>query len=63
MVESDLAKQTDPIVIGNLTIVRDVLRWAVGMHWVELTDGAHPWLVAYLLDDPPKLDNTPPETN
>lgn len=45
---------------SNLLIVRDVLRWVAGAHWVELTDGGNPWLAAYLLDDPPKIDDTQP---
>lgn len=63
MVEGDLARQTDPAAIRNLSIVRDVLRWAVGSHWPDLTDGENPWLVAYLLDDPPRIDDTPAEEN
>ena len=49
--------------IRNLSIVRDVLRWAMGGHWTDLTDGDDPWLVAYLLDDPPKINDTPTEEN
>lgn len=63
MVESDLERQINPAAIGNLIIVRDVLRWATGAHWTDLTDGPNAWLVAYLLDDPPKLDDTPAEEN
>ena len=63
LVESDMSNQTDPAAIANLSIVRDVLRWVAGDHWTELSDGDNPWLVAYLLDDPPQLDNTPPEAN
>jgi hypothetical protein len=40
-----------------------VLAWVVGGHWTDLTDGANPWLAAFLLDDPPKIDDTPPEVN
>lgn len=63
MVESDLSQQADPFAVANLTIVRDVLRWATGAHWTDLTDGPNAWLVAYLLDDPDKIDNTPAEEN
>lgn len=63
LVERDLDRQTNSVAVHNLTIVRDVLRWVAGAHWTDLTDGTNPWLVAYLLDDPPKIDDTPPETN
>lgn len=63
MAEGDLARQTDPAAVANLSIVRDVLRWVAGGHWTDLTDGSNPWLVAYLLDDPDRMDNTPPEIN
>jgi hypothetical protein len=64
MIERDLPNHAnDPAVAQNLTIVRDVLRWVMGSHWVDLSDGDHPWLVAYLLDDPPRLDDTPTESN
>lgn len=62
-VESDLSQQPDSTAAQNLSIVRDVLRWVTGAHWADLADGDNPWLVAYLLDDPPKLDDTPPEVN
>lgn len=63
MVEHSLSQQTDPDAVRNLSIVRDVLAWAMGAHWADLTDGPNPWLVAYLLDDPDKIDDTPPEIN
>lgn len=63
MVESDLSHQTDPAAVHNLSIVRDVLRWATGSYWTDLTDGPNPWLAAYLLDDPDRIDDTPPEIN
>lgn len=62
LVESDLERQ-DGRVKENLSIVRDVLRWAAGGPWYELHDGYNPWLAAYLLDDPPKLSDVPPEIN
>lgn len=62
MVEADMARRSGD-ESKNLSIVRDVLRWVAGSHWIDLTDGENPWLVAYLLDDPPKIDNTPPEIN
>lgn len=61
--EIDLSQLTDRTAVANLTIARDVLRWATGSHWSDLTDGPNPWLVAYLLDDPQKIDDTPAETN
>lgn len=63
LVESDLPHHTDPAALTNLTIVRDVLRWVAGGHWSDLSDGPNPWLVAYLLDDPQRIDDTPPEAN
>lgn len=63
MVEREYARQTNEAAVANLSIVRDVLRWVAGMHWVDLVDSPNPWLIAILLDDPPKLDDTPPETN
>lgn len=62
LVESDLARQSDR-ARENLSIVRDVLKWVTGMHWVDLADGENPWLVAYLLDDPPKLQDIDPTVN
>lgn len=49
--------------MANLRIAYDVLAWVMGEHWTALTDGQNPWLAAFLLDDPPKIDNTPPEVN
>lgn len=63
VLESELSRQTDPAAIHNLTIARDVLAWVAGRHWVEVSEGSNPWLVAFLMDDPPKLDDTPPEIN
>lgn len=62
LVVSDLARQEGRSK-ENLSIVRDVLRWVTGAHWVELTDGDNPWLAAYLLDDPPKLEDIDPSNN
>jgi hypothetical protein len=59
MVDAELAQGPNE----KLQVVRDVLAWVAGAHWTDLTDGPNPWLVAYLLDDPPKLDDTPPEVN
>lgn len=62
--ESALARQTDnDLAANNIRIARDVLAWVAGGHWTDLTDGSNPWLVAFLLDDPTKLDDTPPEVN
>lgn len=63
MLEGELARQTDHAARNNLSIARDVLAWVVGGHWVDLTDGPNPWLAAFLLDDPPKLEDIPPEVN
>jgi hypothetical protein len=41
-------------------IMRDALAWVTGRRPPD--DGPTLWLVAYLLDDPPKPD-TPPEVN
>jgi len=62
LVELDMARRSGD-ESKSLSIVRDVLRWVAGAHWTDLTDRSNPWLVAYLLDDPPTLDNTPPEIN
>lgn len=45
----------------NIEIARNVLAWVMGAR-VDL-DAASAWLVGFLLDDPDKLDNTPPEIN
>jgi hypothetical protein len=54
---SDLESQS------NVLLMRDVLRWVAGAHWGDLVHGPNAWLCAFLLDDPPKLDDTPPEVN
>lgn len=59
LLDSELARRPDP----QYQIARDVLAWVAGGHWTDLTDGANPWLVAFLLDDPPQLDSTPPSVN
>lgn len=63
--DAELTRLADPesLSANNLSIVRDVLAWVAGAHWIDLTEGRNPWLVAFLLDDPPKLDDTPPEVN
>ena len=63
LVESELARQTSEVAKHNLSIARDVLRWVVGGPWHELTDGENPWLVAFLLDDPPNINDTAPNAN
>jgi hypothetical protein len=45
----------------NVDLARAVLAWVVGGR-VDL-DGPHAWLCGYLLDDPPQIDDTPPERN
>ncbi len=45
----------------NVAIARDVLRWVIGER-VDL-DGANAWLCGYLLDDPPRIVDAPPEAN
>ena len=55
-VANDMAK-------NNMTIARDVLRWVTGGHWTELSDGQHPWLAAFLMDDPPQIGGGKPEDN
>ena len=59
---ADLLRSSEAAV-KNLSITRDVLRWVAGAHWVDLSDGHNPWLVAYLLDDPPQLDPHDPMEN
>lgn len=63
MLEGELPRQTDAAAINNLSIARDVLAWVAGGHWTDLTDGPNPWLSAFLLDDPPKIDPTLPGDN
>lgn len=57
LLDSDLARQANP----HYQIARDVLAWAVGGRAPD--DGPNLWLVAFLLDDPPKLTDVPPEVN
>ena len=65
LLESELARCTDANDLGarNLSIARDVLSWVAGAHWTEITDGPNPWLCAFLLDDPPKMEDIPPGDN
>lgn len=63
MVSSELKRQTHPEVVDHLAIVHDVLNWVMGATSAELLDGPNAWLVAYLMDDPPRLDGTPGEVN
>lgn len=56
--ESELSRQPDSI---NLRIAHDVLSWVMGGE--APNDGPTLWLIAFLLDDPPKLDNSPPDIN
>lgn len=63
LLDAELTRQTDPAALANMSIARDVLAWVVGGHWTDLTDGRNPWLVAFLLDDPPQLQDVPPEVN
>lgn len=44
----------------NLQIARDVLAWAMGESGLALQTI---WLSAYLLDDPPQIQPTPPGDN
>jgi len=53
--------EREAIDMLNLTLTRDLLEWVVGQH-VEI-DGPNAWLCGYLLDDPPKLDDTRPDIN
>lgn len=48
-------------MLDNITIARDVLWWVVG--GTAPMDDRTNWLVAFLLDDPDKIDDTPPEMN
>lgn len=57
LLDSELARQPS----AQYQIARDVLAWAVGGEAPH--DGPTLWLVAFLLDDPPQLDSTPPEVN
>lgn len=45
----------------SIQLVRDVLAWVMGGRIDH--DAPNSWLCAYLLDDPPKLDDTDPRTN
>mgnify|MGYP000045791258 CR=1 FL=1 len=47
---------------SGLIVARDVLAWVVGGDAMRL-DGPSDFLCAFLLPDPPKLDDTPPEVN
>ena len=47
---------------NNLRLAQDVLGWVAGKSSLEISQ-PNEWLAGYLLDDPPKLDNTPPESN
>lgn len=49
------------LAIAQLTLLRDALEWVMGSP-VD-TDGPNAWLVAYLLDDPPKLESYDPREN
>lgn len=59
--EFDRCPLDDGLTLSNLSIARDVLAWVAGSE-VDL-DGPNAWLVAFLLDDPPQLNSTPPEVN
>lgn len=45
----------------NMLVAHDVLAWVVGerLAW----DGPTDWLCAFLLPDPPRIDDTPTEVN
>lgn len=58
MIERDLPNHSGRAA-ENLSIARDVLAWVAGGHWTDLTDGQNPWLVAFLLDDPPQIGPPP----
>lgn len=62
--ESELARQSDQQSLGasNIRIARDVLAWCIGESAFDIGP-PNEWLLAFLLDDPPKLDDTPPEVN
>lgn len=47
--------------LNSLHVARDVLAWVMGGRVPD--DGPNLWLVAYLLDDPPQLDDTDPRAN
>lgn len=57
LLDSELAREPNE----SHQVARDVLAWVAGGDAPH--DGPNLWLVAYLLDDPPQLDSTPPEVN
>lgn len=59
MLDSELSRTQNP----QYQIARDVLAWVAGAHWTELNGGNNPWLVAFLLDDPPQISDVPPGAN
>lgn len=46
---------------SNMSLLYDVLCWVMGDSVDQ--EGQHAWLAGVLLDDPPKIDSTPPEVN
>lgn len=63
LLSAELETQTAADARRNLSIARDVLAWVAGGHWTDMSNGENPWLVAFLLDDPPQIDGTRPEVN
>lgn len=55
LLDAELQRQPS----DHYQIARDVLAWVAGAHWSDLSDGANPWLVAFLLDDPPQIGPPP----
>jgi len=61
LLDSELSRQSAGVGADNMRIARDVLAWVAGGRAPD--DGSTLWLVGFLLDDPQKLDDTPPEVN
>jgi hypothetical protein len=57
LLDSELSRQPTP----QYKIARDVLAWVAGD--AAPIDGQNAWLAAFLLDDPPRIDDTPTGSN
>lgn len=62
--DDEMTKEEVDFINGlvNVELLRDVLSWVAGKSALDIT-GEHEWLVGFLLDDPPRIDDTPPERN
>lgn len=63
LVTAELDRAMNHDAIRNLGLVMEVLMWVTGEGVCVDPDAPNSWLAAYLLDDPPQLDSTPPEVN